>query len=250
MCGDVAGIVFGIAKIMTAAFFITSTGTGIGKTLVTTALCWQLKQRDFNVTALKPVISGFDGENVESDSALILKSCGLNPTPQMMKTISPWQFAAPLSPHLAAHKEKKFIVFEEVVEFCEEHAAMQSGIVLVEGAGGIMTPLDDRHTMLDVAERLRWPVILVCGSYLGAISHTLTALDTLKTRAIPVAAIVVSESEESGVSLNETVEGLSPFVPSITIVKLPHARPDVELWKHVANISWICAEIGEKNSHV
>jgi len=57
---------------------------------------------------------------------------------------------------------------------------MQTDVVLAESAGGIMTPLDDRHTMLDVMERLRWPVILVAGSYLGAISHTLSALEVLK----------------------------------------------------------------------
>jgi len=96
-----------LQKTMTASFFITGTGTEIGKTLVTTALCWQLKERGFNVTALKPVVSGFDADDMESDSALILKSCGLKPSEKMIKTISPWQFAAPLAPNMAASKEKK-----------------------------------------------------------------------------------------------------------------------------------------------
>lgn len=232
---------------MTASFFITATGTDIGKTLVTTALCWQLKQRGFNVTALKPVISGFSADDMKSDSALILKSCNLTPTPAMLKTISPWQFVAPLSPNLAAQKEKKFIVFEEVVAFCEEHAAMKSDAVLVEGAGGLMTPLDDRHTMLDCMDRLRWPVILVAGTYLGAISHTLTALEVLRQRHIPVSAVVLSESKSTDVSLAETVEGLSPFIPAqIPLVKLPRIQSQSEMWMHVPNISWICAGIGEK----
>jgi dethiobiotin synthetase len=236
---------------MTSPFFVTATGTSIGKTLVTTTLCWQLKQRGFNVTALKPVISGFEANDMESDSALILKSCGFSPTPAMLKTISPWQFAAPLAPSMAANKEKKFIVFNEVIEFCEEHAAMSADVVLVEGAGGVMTPLDDRHTMLDCIERLRWPVILVAGSYLGAISHTLTAMETLKQRHVPVAAIIISESEKTEVSLMETMEGLSPFVPaSIAIVKLPRMRSQAELWKQAPNISWICAETTEKKNHV
>jgi dethiobiotin synthetase len=226
---------------MTSPFFITGTGTDIGKTLVTTTLCWQLRQNRHHVTALKPVISGFAAEDRESDSALILKSCGLKPTPQTMKAISPWQFAAPFSPHMAARKEKKFIVFEEVVAFCEEHAACESDIVLVEGAGGVMSPLDDTHTVLDWMARLRWPAILVGGSYLGAISHTLTALAALHQRRIPLAALIVSESKGSEVSLEETAQGLSSLVPpTIAIVKLPHARGQKELWKAMPNIGWIC----------
>lgn len=246
-----AGIVSRIAENMTQPFFITATGTGIGKTLVTTTLCWQLKQRRLNITALKPVISGFDTDDMESDSALILKSCGLKPSTTTMKSISPWQFAAPLAPSMAAEKEKKFIVFDEVVHFCEEHAEMKSDVVLVEGAGGIMTPLDDRHTVLDVLTRLSWPVILVAGSYLGAISHTLTALETLKLRRLPVAALVVSESEKGEISLEEAVSGLSSFIPaSIPIIKLPRIRKQAEMWRHMPNISWICVETGKKEQRV
>lgn len=246
-----AGIVSRIAENMTQPFFITATGTGIGKTLVTTTLCWQLKQRRLNITALKPVISGFDAGDMESDSALILKSCGLKPSDKMIKTISPWRFVAPLAPNMAASKENTFIVFDEVVQFCEEHAEMKSDVLLVEGAGGVMTPIDDRHTMMDCMERLRWPVILVAGSYLGAISHTLTALEVLQERCIPLAAIIVNESEKSDVPLADAVDGLSPFVPaSVAIIKLPRARQQDELWKHIPNISWICAESGELKQNV
>ncbi len=236
---------------MSVPFFITSPGTDVGKTLVTTTLCWQLRERRHHVTALKPVITGFNASDANSDTSLILKSCGLSPTPELIKAISPWQFVAPLAPSTAAQKEKTFIVFEEVIAFCEEHAAVESDILLVEGAGGLMSPLDDRHTMLDWLERLRWPAIVVSGSYLGAISHTLTTLEVLKARSIPVAALVISETANSEVSLADTALGMESFVSNtIPIVKLPRVRAESEKWKHIPNISWICAETKERENHV
>jgi len=235
---------------MTSPFFITASGTDIGKTFIITALCWQLRQRRHSVTALKPVISGFDPRDSASDTALILQSCGLKPTPQTMKAISPWQFSAPLAPNLAAQKEHGFVVFDEVVAFCQEHTAIKSDIVLVEGVGGVMAPLDNKHTVLDWMTELRWPTVLVGGSYLGAISHSLTALEMLRARRVPVSALVISESAKSQVSLEETAIGLASFVPSsIPLVKLPRVRAPEEPWKHAPNISWICAETKERKIH-
>lgn len=226
---------------MSQPFFITSTGTGIGKTLVTTALCWQLKQQKKSVTAIKPVITGFDGRDMESDTALILQSCGLKPTPQMVKAISPWHFTAPLAPNMAAAKEGKTIDFNDVVQFCRDHTTLESDIVIAEGAGGVMAPLDDMHTMLDLMQQLGWPVVLVAGSYLGSLSHTLTALEALRSRVVLVRALIVSESEASTVPLTDTINALTPFVPvDIPIVKLPRLRVQEALWQHMPPIGWIC----------
>jgi len=147
-------------------FFITSTGTNIGKTLVTTALVWQLRQAGKMVTALKPVISGYDPNDAQSDSALILQSYGLTPAHDLAASISPWRYTIPLAPNMAAAKEGKPVEFEKLVAFCREHMALASDIVLVEGVGGVMVPLDNAHTVLDWMVALGWPVILV-GGYLS-----------------------------------------------------------------------------------
>ena len=90
---------------MSGQFFITSTGTGIGKTLVTASLCWQLQKEGESVTALKPVISGYDATDLTNDSAQILMGCGVEPTPSAQEAISPWRFRAPLAPTMAAAKD-------------------------------------------------------------------------------------------------------------------------------------------------
>src|SRR5262245_56023861 len=171
------------------SFFITGVGTGVGKTLVTTILCHQLNRLGWPVSALKPIVSGFSAEDRHSDPALILRSVGQSPTPEAMAAIAPWRFAAPLSPHLAARREGRAIALEDVVAFCRAQEQDNSDFLLVEGAGGVMTQIDQTQTVIDLIIALSYPVILVTGTYLGALSHTLTALHALRCTDTPVQAI-------------------------------------------------------------
>jgi dethiobiotin synthetase len=222
-------------------FFITASGTNVGKTLVTTALCSQLQQEGKAVTAIKPVISGYNPKDMGCDSALILRSCGVTPTPQLMEVISPWRYEAFLAPNMAAAIEGNPVDLNKLVEFCREHTSVESDIVLCEGVGGIMAPINDQHTVLDWIQELAWPVIMVCGSYLGAISHTLTAIESLKARGVSPKALILSETDGSTVLLADTATTLEKFLPpSIPIVKLPLIAPQDEIWTKVPLISWLC----------
>jgi dethiobiotin synthetase len=222
-------------------FFVTASGTEIGKTLVMTTLCWQLRQQGKRVTALKPVISGFDPKDSESDTMLILQSCGIEPKPQLLDAVSPWRFRAPLAPNHAAAREGKKLDLKEIVTFCRDHEKLETDIVLAEGAGGVMSPLTDTYTMLDWIDELRWPVILVAGNYLGSISHTLTAAETLKSRGAGLHAVVVCEAATGPVAINDTVDTLAKFLHmDIPVVKLPRLSVTQERWKQAPLISWIC----------
>ena len=99
--------------------------------------------------------------------------------------------------------------------------AAEPGVLLIEGAGGLMSPVSAEHIMLDWIVALGLPVILVAGSYLGTISHTLTALDVLARRSLKVAAVVVSETAGSPVRLEETRDTLARFAPQHALVALP-----------------------------
>ena len=221
--------------------YITSVGTEIGKTLVTAVLCHQLTCVGRTVRGVKPVVSGFSSDDPASDPALILRSLGQAPTPQSIAAIAPWRFAAPLSPHLAARKEGRTIIIDEVVAFCRGQHPGNGGVLLVEGAGGVMTPIDDAHTGLDLIARLGHPVVLVTGSYLGAISHTLTALAAIRGRDIIVRAIVVSESEAS-VGLTDTVESLRAFAGAeVSLLALPRLTgSDEEKWRAAPSLTALC----------
>lgn len=224
-------------------FFITASGTAVGKTLLTTALCWQLRQQGRKVTALKPLATGFSEADDESDPALIIRSCGLTPTLSMIETIAPWRYAASLAPSMAAPKEKDAVDFNALLRFCREHENLASDVTLIEGVGGVMAPLTDNKTVLDWMQHLRWPVILAGGTYLGAISHMLTAYEALKARSIPVRAVVISESERSTVGLQDTVNTLQAFLSQdMPMLKIPRLHAQRELWKQAPLISWIVSD--------
>jgi dethiobiotin synthetase len=209
-----------------SAYFITATGTDIGKTLVARGLIGALRARGRAVAALKPVVSGFDpAEAAGSDSGLLLAALGRSVTPETIAEISPWRFAAPLAPDMAAAREGRNLDMRELIRFCHAAIAAEPGVLLIEGAGGLMSPVSIEHIMLDWIAALGLPVILVAGSYLGTISHTLTALDVLARRGLKVAALVVSETAGSPVRLDETRETLVRFAPQHDVVALPRLAP-------------------------
>jgi dethiobiotin synthetase len=123
--------------------------------------------------------------------------------------MSPWRFRAPLSPDMAAAREGRAIEFERLVAFSRAAVAADSAPLFIEGVGGVMVPLTDRHTVLDWMAAVAIPAIVVTGTYLGTISHTLTALEVLQRRSIAVKLVVVNESAPAGAaSLSETVSTL------------------------------------------
>lgn len=206
------------------AVFVTSSGTEIGKTFVAAGLIRHCRAGGRAVAALKPVVTGFDSNAPQgSDPAVLLEAFGRTVTPEEIARISPWRFAAGVSPDLAAKREGGSIDFRALVSFCER-AISDRDLLLIEGVGGVMVPLDDRHTVLDWMSALRLPVILVVGSYLGTISHSLTALHVIAQRNLSTLAIVVSETPGSPVALDDTVESIRAFADMIDVIPLPRSE--------------------------
>jgi dethiobiotin synthetase len=192
--------------------FITATGTGVGKTFVAAGLIRYFRGLGQPVNALKPLVSGFDpAEPSGSDPAVLLEALGREVTTDEFNRISPWRFRAPLSPDMAARIENKAIDLQAVVDFCRAAIAGNDGALLIEGIGGIMVPLDARHTVLDLMIALNQPLILVAGSYLGTLSHVLSAQDVVLRRALDLRAIIVSETEGAPVPLDATLATLANF---------------------------------------
>lgn len=209
-----------------AGIFVTGTGTDVGKTFITAALVRHLRNAGRHVDAFKPVVSGLDPDNLAaSDPGVLLSALGQSATEATVTRIAPWRFAAPLSPDLAAKAEGQAIDFAALVEF-SRGVAYKPGTVFIEGVGGIMVPIDDDHTVLDWMSALRLPVLLVAGSYLGTISHTLTALHVLAQRNLDIAGVVVSESPVSGASLDDTVATITRFAVPIDVIGVPRLSPD------------------------
>ncbi|MCF4165541.1 dethiobiotin synthase [Zavarzinia compransoris] len=204
---------------MTRSLFVTATGTEIGKTLVTCALAHQLRGR--NARVLKPVVSGYEPETAaESDPGLILAARGEALTEENIAAIAPWRFRTPVAPDVAARLEGRSVTAAEVAAFCTT-AGRGAQILIVEGAGGLMAPIAERETFLDVLAVTRWPSLIVAGSYLGTLSHIFTAVETLKARALPLAGIVISESERDAQSIPELTRSIAAFLPELPVSVVP-----------------------------
>jgi dethiobiotin synthetase len=204
------------------AIFVSATGTEVGKSFVTTGLIRHFLKDNRAVDAIKPVVSGFDPAAIAaSDPGALLAALGRPLTTAEAERISPWRFAAPLSPDMAARREGRAIDFGAVTEFCRRAMAACRGHLFIEGIGGIMVPLDENRTVLDLITQLRVPLLLVAGSYVGTISHTLTALQVVVRRNLDVAAVIVSESQGSAALLDDTVATIAQFSGSIDVIGIP-----------------------------
>ena len=201
------------------AIFITATGVDVGKTFVVASLIRYLRQLGHEVDAIKPIVNSYDpAQAAASDPGVLLAALGLPFSPQQVGRISPWRFRSALPPDLAARQEGRAIVVDEVIGFCRNAIEQRRGILLIDGVGGIMVPLDEHRTILDVMMALRLPLILVTGSYAGAISHTLTALDSLFRRDMNVLTTIVSESARSPLPLDEVVATIARFTDPVIAV--------------------------------
>ena len=204
-----------------SALFVTATGTDIGKTFVTAGLIRALRRAGRQVEALKPVVSGFAMPSAAaSDPGVLLTALGRAVTGQELDRISPWRFKAPLSPDMAARLEGGTVDFDRLNAFCRDRIAAAGDVLLIEGVGGIMTPLDESHTVLNWMIALGLPVLLVAGSYLGTISHTLSSMDVLAQRGLGVISVVVSESVGATVDLNQTAAAIRRFATP-EVIELP-----------------------------
>lgn len=211
-----------------SAYFVTASGTDIGKTFATAGLIRHLRQAGHTVSALKPIVSGFDiATSAISDPGILLDALEEPVSVEAINRISPWRFSAPLSPDMAAAREGRNIDFDELVAHCRGAIDQNEGTLLIEGVGGIMVPLDGKHTVLDWAKALGLPLIFVTGSYLGSISHTLTALRVIADAGLIVKVLVINESGDGAVPLDETVATLARFTPGIAIATIPRVKAPV-----------------------
>jgi dethiobiotin synthetase len=199
------------------AIAVSATGTDVGKTFVACAVIEALRARSRPIDAFKPVLSGFVAQDAaDSDAGRLLLALG-RPLGEL-EAMSPLRFAAPLAPPSAARAEGVTLTLAQLVNLCrarnEQHG---EGLLLIEGAGGIASPIAEDATNLDLFAVLSLPVLLVGGSYLGAISHALTAIAAVKSRGLALAGMVVSESEGEAPPLDEITQALATFAPGVRV---------------------------------
>jgi len=179
---------------MTPGLFITGTDTEVGKTFITALLAKRLIAEGMQVGVYKPVASACyqQGADLVSEDAVTLwEAAG---RPDSLEAVCPQRFAAPLAPPLAAHLEGRQID-SKLLRHGLEHWKKQADVVLVEGAGGLMSPIGPQEYVADLAYEFGFPLVIVAPNTLGVINQTLQTLITASTfrGGLPVAGIVLND---------------------------------------------------------
>ncbi|WP_293681343.1 dethiobiotin synthase [uncultured Phenylobacterium sp.] len=209
---------------MSRAVFIAGAHTDIGKTHVACALLEAARAEGRSVEALKPVVSGFDDADWSaSDPGRLLAALGCPLDATALEAMSPWRFTAPLAPPMAARREGRTLMLGEVAAFCRARlAATNADLVLVEGVGGLMSPIAEDATGLQLMTALGLPALLVGGSYLGGISHTLTALEAARAHGVTVAVVVISQSGDAEApDFGDTLADVRRFAGGLPVIAAP-----------------------------
>lgn len=172
--------------------FFVGTDTGVGKTVVTTAVTRHLKRQGHGIRVCKPVATGavwIDGHWISEDTQRLAGAAETTAFEQ----ITPWSFPDPVAPPVAARMRGVSLDLESIAAAVERQGRPDS-ILLVEGVGGLLCPLTDRQTVADLAALLGLPLVVVARRSLGTLNHTLLTLEVAQARGLAVAGVVVNET--------------------------------------------------------
>jgi dethiobiotin synthetase len=162
---------------MKPALFVTGTDTNVGKTVLSALLCVAL-----DATYWKPIQTGNDGLPEGIDRLTVMRLAGL---PQERTLPERYLFGLPVSPHLAAREDGATIDLADI-----RLPKNPGGRLIIEGAGGVLVPVNDSQLMIDLIRHLNVPALVAARSSLGTINHTLLTVEALRARSIEIVGVV------------------------------------------------------------
>lgn len=211
---------------MLRGLFVTGTDTGVGKTLVSAALMHRCRTT-MRVCYWKPIQTGVEQDD-DRETVRTLGNCS-----QDELFLQGVRLSRPLSPHLAARLSGEHISVDRLAEMAE--AKDEGRLWIVEGAGGVLVPINERDLMIDLVARLGLPAVVVARTTLGTINHTLLTLAALRASSIPVAGVVMvgerNDENRSAISLygRVPVMGLIPILAAVTPESVGKAAMSLDL---------------------
>ncbi|MBN2647933.1 MAG: dethiobiotin synthase [Thiotrichales bacterium] len=211
-------------------FFITGTDTDVGKTRIAANLAHTLVQLGFELCVRKPVASGClqqaDGQLLAQDALLLKQAANSSET---LQKICPWQYAPAISPHLAIAQAGHRVLIRQLAEACQPEKTQQ--LLLVEGAGGWLSPLASDGFNQDLAQRLGLPVILVIADRLGAINQALLSAQAIRAAGLELYAAVVNQPM---IAASGFTEGLESWLPCPLYYQPYSAQPEPQFLTELA----------------
>jgi dethiobiotin synthetase len=213
-------------KMKRVPIFITGADTGVGKTVLTALLARHLRQTRRRVAACKPVCSGG-----REDALLLAAALGGELT---LDEINPWHFRAPIAPVLAARRERQRVTLHQIVGHARK-LQKSCDVLLIEGAGGLLSPLGEDVDSLAVIAALRALPFIVGVNRLGVINHLRLTLDALPPSARAKAIIVLMSPEKPDDSTRGNPALLAEYFEAKRIFELPWLGQLVDFRKALKN---------------
>jgi dethiobiotin synthetase len=208
-----------------AAFFVTGTDTGVGKTLITAGLLRAASAQGRRVAAIKPLAAGSewrDGGRVNVDAVLLQAASTIT---LEYRDVNPVLLDRAMAPHLAARIEGVTLSAAALVGHCRRLQAHPADLLLAEGAGGWLVPLNDRESMADVAAMLGWPVVLVVGMKLGCLNHALLSAAAIERAGLRLAGWVANSAWPEMTAIEANIATLAARLPGPCLGRVPWLSP-------------------------
>jgi dethiobiotin synthetase len=200
---------------MTRRIFITGTDTGVGKTVVTALLLAQLRDSGKTVRAVKPFCTG------ERADAFLLWE--LQEREASIESVNPFYFEEPLAPWTAARRAGKAITLEQTVDFLKE-AQPKEGVLLIEGAGGLLSPLGHSFDARSLIRELGTEVIVVAANRLGVLNHVLLTMDALKQGEQNSIKLVLVDVGATEPATDSNPGDLRLLLKNVPLFRIPYIR--------------------------
>lgn len=205
---------------MKQSYFIIGTDTNVGKTYVASALVRHFAKAGYQTIGMKPIASGCmqtpDGDLL-NDDVLALSTASNVVAP--LDLTNPYRFSPAIAPHIAAEQAEEIIDCEKIKQAYHELTQLAE-VVVVEGAGGFLVPLNRQETLADLAVTLNIPMILVVGMRLGCINHALLTVEAIKSRGLTLAGWVANQVDAEMPVFEENLASLQQRIaaPCISVV--------------------------------
>ncbi len=211
---------YGQKNMSKKTFFIAGTDTDVGKTQIAAGLLHLANTQGMSTIGLKPVAAGCETteQGLRNQDALLLQSVASVKLPY--EQINPVALIEPVSPHIAAQKEKRVLSADRLAGFCRS-SFYTADFALIEGAGGWRVPINPSETMADLAQILHTPVILVVGMRLGCINHTLLTLEAIRYDGLPLIAWVANCVDANMRAMDENIQTLLQRIPAPCLGVVP-----------------------------
>lgn len=218
---------------MARGIFVAGTDTGVGKTLVACALVRLLREKSVDAVGFKAVVTGQEDGQWADANALHQSSDGVEP----LERLCPIRLRAPLAPVPAA-KEEGFPLDLDVARDAWRRLNARHSVVIVEGIGGVLVPLDGKCLQLDFIAELKLPVLLVARAGLGTINHTLLTLRELGRARVPIAGVLLNVTRaEDALNVPHSLPEIVRFAGGIVPGVLPHYPEDMPMKERINGVA-------------